>query len=535
MYCPPPLSHPCPHASTWTCTCHPGSCRGLGAVQVPPGRTNLFYSRIRRGLIRTRTLQRCDISALTFVAIPACRTKMTDRFYQLSLTHFCEVHGPTSILCSQVLPFSCSHCYPESSDHSPADTPPSTSHDTASSRPLASSPLNSALSASLAGATTTSQNIEDHPYFLKSQQQQRANTERLNRFGGPEGDTCASCSISLPEDVSRQLPPNSPGASNPEGKGKNGSPVLRSREIVYSCGGYHSDSEDEGHDPHLHPSFPDSWHSSSVASDVSCHSHLLTYLSLRGPPNPADYALLRRSSIRTLSCELLPRGLSSGPLCFGDPVAGYTIAYIFRLPDPMARGKRRSYALVALAGKDAGRAFRASPVIWRSFSRIAGCIVSAAEKHQEEEKRREERSYSSSNKIGGRDYTPISSFLTGRTVDPDGQPRRAGQIRARNLAEIVGNEYVFAELHAHFVALLQQLGSMFGGVPISEDRFVCSTVAPEENLTSPSRPLKASSHETERPKKSNHSRGPSDLGLSSLDLSSGPQPIPISQRRPIAA
>ncbi|KAL1967599.1 hypothetical protein VTN77DRAFT_3114 [Rasamsonia byssochlamydoides] len=460
----------------------------------------------------------------------------------LSLTHFCEVHGPTSILCSQVLPFSCSQCYPESSDLSPADTP-STSHDTTSSRQLSSSPLNSTLSASLAtGATTTtassSQNIENHPYFLKSQQQQqssRANTEQLNRFGGADGDTCASCSISLPEDVSKQLPPGSPGTPKADGKGKNGSPVLRSREIVYSCGGNHSDSDDEAHDPHLHSSFPDSLHSSSVVSDVSCHAHILTYLSLRGPPNPADYALLRRSSIRTLSCELLPRGLSSGPLCFGDSVAGYTIAYIFRLPDPMARGKRRSYALVALAGKDAGRAFRASPIIWRSFARIAGGIVSAAEKHQEEEKRREERSYASANKVGGRDYTPISSFLTGRTVDPDGQPRRAGQIRARNLAEIVGNEYIFAELHAHFVALLQQLGSMFGGVPISEEGFVCSTVSPEENVASSSRP-KTSSEEKETPnRKPSHSRGPSDLGLSSLDLSSGPQPIPISQRRPIAA
>ncbi|KAL1986403.1 hypothetical protein VTN96DRAFT_6482 [Rasamsonia emersonii] len=468
----------------------------------------------------------------------------------LSLTHFCEVHGPTSIICSQVLPFSCSQCYPETSDLSPAETP-STSHDTTSSRQLASSPLNSALSGSLAtGATTTttssSQNIENHPYFLKSQQQQqqqqqqqesRENTERLNRFGGAEGDTCASCSISLPEDVSKQLPPSASGTSKADGKGKSGSPVLRSREVVYSCGGNHSDSDDEAHDPHLHSSLPDSLHSSSVASDVSCHSHILTYLSLRGPPNPADYALLRRSSIRTLSCELLPRGLSSGPLCFGDSVAGYTIAYIFRLPDAMARGKRRSYALVALAGKDAGRAFRASPIIWRSFSRIAGSIVSAAEKHQEEEKRREERSYASSSKIGGRDYTPISSFLTGRTVDPDGQPRRAGQIRARNLAEIVGNEYIFAELHAHFVALLQQLGSMFGGLPISEERFVCSTVSPEENVPSSSQQSNTNQSSQEKEKhnrKPSHSRAPSDLGLSSLDLSSGPQPIPIS-RRPIAA
>lgn len=269
---------------------------------------------------------------------------------------------------------------------------------------------------------------------------------------------------------------------------------------------------------------------------------MLTYLSLRGPSDPADYALLRRSSIRTLSCELLPRGLSSGPLCFGDSATGYTIAYIFRLPDPMARGKRRSYALVALAGKDAGRAFRACPVIWRAFGRIATGIVNSAEKFQEEQKRREEQNFSNNNsnngpnRIGGRQYTPVSSFLTGRAVDPDGQPRRHGQIRARNLTEIVGNEYIFAELHAHFVALLQQLGSMFGGVPISEERIVCSTLRDEKGMNSASRSVMMSTMKDPRRESTASSKYDSrELGVSTVEMSTGPKPIPIAPRRPLVA
>ncbi|OKL60522.1 hypothetical protein UA08_04288 [Talaromyces atroroseus] len=483
----------------------------------------------------------------------------------LSLTHFCEVHGPTSILCSQVLPFSCTQCHPSDAEGSvsPADTPSTSttsSHSHHSNnkkhRNLSSTPDNSALSTSLTASVksnpaNTSQNIEDHPYFLKAQQPQSQitvdPTERLNRVGGTNNDTCASCSISLPEDVSKKLPTSVSGTPDGEnGRAKSNSPVLRSREVVHSCGGNHSTSyEDETHDTHLHASLPDSVHSVSVASSssssaTSCHTHILTYLSLHGPPNPADYTLLRQSSIRTLSCELLPRGLSSGPLCFGDPVAGYTIAYVFRLPDPMARGKRRSYALIALAGKDAGRAFRASPIIWRIFQRIAAGIVSAAEKHQEEEKNREEQAFRSSNSIGGRDYTPISSFLTGRALDANGNPRRAGQIRARNLAEIVGNEYIFAELHAQFVTLLQQLGNMFGGAPVSDERFVCSTVSSEESAASQSRRTSVAmppaapgnSNINSRP---GHNQRPSDLTLTSLNISSGPQPIPISPRRPIVA
>lgn len=260
---------------------------------------------------------------------------------------------------------------------------------------------------------------------------------------------------------------------------------MRSRELVYSCGGassidhhgtnhycYHSDNNDDTFRPYssFSSSLSDTPESSSVSSSdasTTCHPHLLTYLSLRGPPDPADYALLRRSSIRTLSCELLPRGLSSGPLCFGDSDAGYTIAYIFRLPDPMARGRRRSYALVALAGKDAGRAFRACPVIWRAFGRIAAAIVESAKTFQEGQKQNNRDPppppsplNNASASAHRQPYTPVSSFLTSRLVDPDGQPRRPGQIRARNLAEIVGDEYVFAELHGQFAALLQRLGGM---------------------------------------------------------------------------
>ncbi|CBF77177.1 folliculin domain-containing protein [Aspergillus nidulans FGSC A4] len=453
----------------------------------------------------------------------------------LSLTHFCEVHGPTSIICSQVLPFSCSQCYPENTTSSSEDTP-ATSHDTVSSHGLRSTNASGKQSPSVKSPAKqvdnadTPHRIEDYPCFVKSPSN-ATETQKLNILGGADGDTCASCSLTLPEDVSKQLPPGAPGTARGDGKGKNGSPVLRSREVVYSCGTNHSDLDDSAHDAHIHGSLPDSLHSSSVASDISCHHHILTYLSLRGPPNPADYALLRRSSIRTLSCELLPRGLSSGPLCFGDSNAGYTIAYIFRLPDPMARGKRRSYALVALAGKDARRAFRACPIIWRAFDRIATSIYNAAEKFQEDEKRRDEQN-NVANRPGNRQYTPVSSFLTGRAVDPDGQLRRPGQVRARNLTEIVGNTYLFAEIHGSFVALLQQLGSMFGAPPVSEERFICSTVNEEEDM---GRRRSVSSTSVGKQKESVQKRDGGDLGLSKLEISSGPKPIPIAPRRSVIA
>ncbi|KAJ5523081.1 Folliculin [Penicillium frequentans] len=403
--------------------------------------------------------------------------------FLLSLTHFCEVHGPTSIICSQVTPFACSQCHPDA-DHSPDNSP--------ANSPRPKSP-NTPATADFNGSKV--EKIEDHPYFMRPQP--ASPEERNTRAGSVEGDTCASCSLSLPEGVSKQLP-----SPSRDGKSNNGSPVLRSREVVYSCGNNHCDSDDHTPDPHAHASPPDSLHSSSVASDSSCHSHILTYLSLRGPPNPTDYALLRRSSIRTLSCELLP-------------------------PWSLLR-----YALVALAGKDAGRAFRACPVIWRAFGRIATGIVSAAERFQEEEKKREEQTNPGGNP-GGRQFTPVSSFLTGRAFDPTGQPRRLGQIRARNLAEIVGNEYIFTEIHAHFVALLQQLGSMFGGVPISDERYVCSTMGDEES-TGASQPVLVSAAARSKRNSTATKYDGNDIDMSKLDIS-GPKPIPINARRSVVA
>ncbi|KAJ5986092.1 Folliculin [Penicillium sp. IBT 35674x] len=381
--------------------------------------------------------------------------------FLLSLTHFCEVHGPTSIICSQVTPVACSQCHPDA-DHSPDNSP--------SNSPRPKSP-NTPATAEFNGSKV--EKIEDHPYFMRPQP--ASPEERNTRAGSVDGDTCASCSLSLPEGVSKQLP-----SPSRDGKSHNGSPVLRSREVVYSCGNNHCDSDDHAPDPHAHASPPDSLHSSSIASDSSC----------------------------------------------------YTIAYIFRLPDPMARGKRRSYALVALAGKDAGRAFRACPVIWRAFGRIATGIVSAAERFQEEEKKREEQANPRGNS-GGRQFTPVSSFLTGRAFDPTGQPRRLGQIRARNLAEIVGNEYIFTEIHAHFVALLQQLGSMFGGVPISDERYVCSTVGDEET-TGASQPVLVSAAARSKRNSTATKYDGNDIDMSKLDIS-GPKPIPINARRPVVA
>lgn len=217
----------------------------------------------------------------------------------------------------------------------------------------------------------------------------------------------------------------------------------------------------------------------------SCHDHLLTYLSSRDPEDPAKFSALRASVIRTLSRELLPAGMSDGRFCFGDKTNGYTIAYVFRLPDPKARGRRRLYAFVALAGRDARRAFHACPLVWEAFSKLAKAIEAATVETQAERRRTDEEEQERE-RDKARNYTPVSSFLSHRAADPNGNPRKAGHIAARSLADMVGSDRIFSDVHTCFVSLLQELEDLYGVMsrPGSDVRAVCQATGKERNLSS---------------------------------------------------
>ena len=294
---------------------------------------------------------------------------------------------------------------------------------------------------------------------------------------------CASCSITLPETVRTKLPSGAPGSPRLDGTGRhNGPPILRSKESIHACGP--DESEDEYPSHHHHHNTQHRCLSSSTSSlsddttsisstSSSCHTHTLEFVTTSSPLSPHTYTTLRQASIRTLSCEQLPRGVASGPLFFGDPSKGYVIAYKFRLPDPLARGQQRYYAFTALAGHDQGKAFEATSTVWKCFERLAGKMITKSESARQKEKNNREAS-SNGKPGGGRNQQQQQqphSFLTQRSIDPDEYPRNGGgggggsgtTVRARGLAEILGDDLIFAELHRGFVGLLQVLGRKYGG------------------------------------------------------------------------
>ncbi|KAI9677750.1 MAG: hypothetical protein M1829_002522 [Trizodia sp. TS-e1964] len=303
-------------------------------------------------------------------------------------------------------------------------------------------------------------------------------------------------------------------------------------------------------------------HSNSTAATLPSppppHPHTLSYLTARHPPTNKAFSLLRRSCIRTLSCEQIPT--PSGPIFYGDRTTGYTSAFVFRLPDPRARGRRRSYALIAVYGgggntgggmsmsmgkgkgmgvgdgypiefkdfirQDGGyynprELFSGAPqrpenmaILWnewirKAFESVASWIMglaaataaansdfispihSASSSYQPDSQigsmtigspvspiktsapfggiasssiTSSSNATSSAIAISGararerpKQPTPTSSFLSLRNVDPDGYPRRRGEMRATGLPELVGKEDIFVDIHAVFAQLLSGL------------------------------------------------------------------------------
>jgi hypothetical protein len=198
---------------------------------------------------------------------------------------------------------------------------------------------------------------------------------------------------------------------------------------------------------------------------------------------------------------------SGGPIFFGDSQAGYTTAYIFRIPDPYARGRRRVYAFICLSSAHERAAMRAFSFLSAAFRDLASWIQTLAEAEADREEGsssplpdapQSPRSISITSSSLLQRSAPLRSpdpryeasasapapadedakgkkpsvtpprtsvFLSGRAFDADGFARRGAmaQIRSRGLAELVGRPDFFIELHARFVALLAQLSVSFAG------------------------------------------------------------------------
>ncbi|KAK3689590.1 vesicle coat protein [Podospora appendiculata] len=251
--------------------------------------------------------------------------------------------------------------------------------------------------------------------------------------------------------------------------------------------------------------------SSATGTATSTHTHYLDYTSTHEPVAPKSFSIVRASCLRTLSLETLPRppatapsaagssmpaplpspstpafvtthsvgsAASGGPIFFGDPAAGYTTAYIFRIPDVHARGHKRVYAFLALSTHRERLAMKTFGFVAAAFRDMAAWIQALAEAEAERTLAESSDSPGISPVTAGPGYGSFqpelaapdnrSSFLVGGMGS--GLSRRMGAgfggsgvaLKQRGLAELVGLPDFFIELHTRFVRLLLELRVVLG-------------------------------------------------------------------------
>ncbi|KAI1331582.1 vesicle coat protein [Xylariaceae sp. FL0255] len=376
----------------------------------------------------------------------------------------------------------------------------------------------------------------------------RTYDEYVTRRANP----CANCALTLPKRQEKSKKPDDSNKPEPQGPTlRTRAPYARvygtiadasppSSNPQSSCT---SETEEESSPkdtsrclkPNHRPPTSTSQSSVSSRSSLSQHTHYLDYTSTHEPTIPSTYSIVRASCLRTLSFETLPRrpegsqstsalpsptssippsvssainnlgpgyitmpptpqsAASGGPIFFGDPLAGYTTAYIFRIPDIHARGRKRVYAFLALSTHRERLAMKAFSFISVAFRDLATWIQELAEMEAEREREREEEGSAvaalnaayrnggfgsggprdSGVGLGGSNSVEASrdresSFLTGGSRGGYMQ-RMGGSMgpggfapKARGLAELVGLPDFFIELHSRFVKLLLELSVVLG-------------------------------------------------------------------------
>jgi hypothetical protein len=363
-------------------------------------------------------------------------------------------------------------------------------------------------------STSAIETPPDSPHRYTDPQQQAVRRDSgfrktYDEYVTKRASPCENCALTLP----RRQESNGMGDLNSDLRG----PTLRTRAPyakVYGSGGQTSPPTSQGSSPsdtdgegqesqrrsHRRATASTASRSSvSSSGQVASHTHFLDYTSTHEPLQAKSFSTVRASCLRTLSFETLPRApstatpspspkstnlpafvtthsagsaASGGPIFFGDALAGYTTAYIFRIPDVHARGHKRVYAFLALSTHRERLAMKTFGFIAAAFRDLAAWIQQLAEAEAE---RAAEASpiggiggYSSfpsvqtSQDRDGGDRSSGSSFLTGGS----GFVRRMGgggsgvSLKARGLAELVGLPDFFIQLHSRFVRLLLELGVM---------------------------------------------------------------------------
>lgn len=206
-----------------------------------------------------------------------------------------------------------------------------------------------------------------------------------------------------------------------------------------------------------------------VAPCLKTSAGKTTYISVRHPSSQDRYKAIRSACIRALSCELVPG--RTGPVFFGDPSIGYTIAHIFRLTDPSSSNvnthdSRRQYALMCTSA-DEQELLQSWTFVTERFRVLVQKITEGGKLVSE----------GNSAQVNQR-YTPESLNSDRSFLRPKGRAAEKG------LAELTGMDDIFVQLHAAFSWMLSIWRMHFEGAHKSDSSEISSGETSPEQIDS---------------------------------------------------
>ncbi|KAI7881335.1 hypothetical protein K492DRAFT_177161 [Lichtheimia hyalospora FSU 10163] len=166
------------------------------------------------------------------------------------------------------------------------------------------------------------------------------------------------------------------------------------------------------------------------------------YVGVKGGPQQLHlYKAVRLACVRSLTTEFCPG--REGPVLFGDEENGYVMSYLFKIRDAQARGEARFYAIMILM---TDRVFLIScwPFLVSSFRSMAINLQEKADMIFQREKEIRERIHPFANR---RVAAPITQeqFLR----------RRSNSASLRSLVDLLGIKDIYLQIHVQFCYILK--------------------------------------------------------------------------------
>ncbi|KAI8367958.1 vesicle coat protein [Choanephora cucurbitarum] len=353
----------------------------------------------------------------------------------IALLHFCEVHGPCVVYCTQAI-----------HNNNVAIANPTTAAPTINNN--ISKTTTTTTTSTLASATNPTATASD-PDMTES-----ANSATVNAKSMEETHITPPLKTQ-PIPISRPVAHHPPQTSSVTSFSTTPSSSMRKNSISSLSAGAPNNTSI------AFPSYSSSSNSSSSCSNcAACTAQLplvnngqgmteakrlvtldqddpsIQYIgTTKSPQQPHLYKAVRLACVRSLTAEFCQG--RDGPVLFGDDENGYVMSYMFKLRDSQARGEARFYSLIMLM---TDRVYLVScwPFLVSAFRSMASNLQERANLVFQREK--ESMRHSSITHNSRR--APISS--------QDQFYRRRSNTALRSLVDLLGIKDIYAQIQAQF-------------------------------------------------------------------------------------